>query len=226
MLWPSPTLSPTDPVPRSLLTLGATGKLPAAGRAAARVLWPRVLVRHADATRSQDRPRDVPVSGVLRLSPLSAVAALCVCLAPLMSPSMLLLCVCVPGCLCVCVGAASGGTRGAQLRLNVLWFSRPPLALLSPSSRPPSHARAHAHRCESCLTARHAPTTVSTNICNPAHRVSRPRGTGSVGDGVGEGARSSTGARARCRTYPVCCSMQDIPWPLTRQPQAGSVQGQ
>jgi len=24
-------------------------------------------------------------------------------------------------------------------------------------------------------------------ICNPAHRVSRPRGTGSVGDGVGEG---------------------------------------
>ena len=25
-------------------------------------------------------------------------------------------------------------------------------------------------------------------VCNPAHRVSRPRGTGSVGDGVGEGA--------------------------------------
>jgi len=25
-------------------------------------------------------------------------------------------------------------------------------------------------------------------ICNPAHRVSRPRGTGSVGDSVGEGA--------------------------------------
>jgi len=24
-------------------------------------------------------------------------------------------------------------------------------------------------------------------ICNPAHRVSRPRGTGSVGDSVGEG---------------------------------------
>ena len=29
-------------------------------------------------------------------------------------------------------------------------------------------------------------------ICNPAHRVSRPRGTGSVGDSVGEGMR-------RCR---------------------------
>ena len=24
-------------------------------------------------------------------------------------------------------------------------------------------------------------------ICNPGHRVSRPRGTGSVGDSVGEG---------------------------------------
>ena len=33
-------------------------------------------------------------------------------------------------------------------------------------------ARAHTH----------------THTCNPAHRVSRPRGTGSVGDSVGEGA--------------------------------------
>ena len=29
--------------------------------------------------------------------------------------------------------------------------------------------------------------------CNPGHRVSRPRGTGSVGDSVGEG-----GKRQRC----------------------------
>ena len=34
-------------------------------------------------------------------------------------------------------------------------------------------------------------------ICNPAHRVSRPRGTGSVGDSVGEGAKESEGARER-----------------------------
>jgi len=27
-------------------------------------------------------------------------------------------------------------------------------------------------------------------ICNPAHRVSRPRGTGSVGDSVGEGTQT------------------------------------
>ena len=33
-----------------------------------------------------------------------------------------------------------------------------------------------------------------THICNPAHRVSRPRGTGSVGDSVGEGTPS--GAQA------------------------------
>jgi hypothetical protein len=28
---------------------------------------------------------------------------------------------------------------------------------------------------------------IYTYICNPGHRVSRPRGTGSVGDSVGEG---------------------------------------
>jgi len=27
-------------------------------------------------------------------------------------------------------------------------------------------------------------------VCNPGHRVSRPRGTGSVGDSVGEGAQA------------------------------------
>ena len=28
-------------------------------------------------------------------------------------------------------------------------------------------------------------------ICNPGHRVSRPQGTGSVGDSVGEGCQHS-----------------------------------
>ena len=30
-------------------------------------------------------------------------------------------------------------------------------------------------------------------ICNPGHRVSRPRGTGSVGDSVGEGVVHTSG---------------------------------
>ena len=34
----------------------------------------------------------------------------------------------------------------------------------------------------------YAYTYIYIYICNPAHRVSRPRGTGSVGDSVGEGA--------------------------------------
>ena len=35
-------------------------------------------------------------------------------------------------------------------------------------------------------------------ICNPAHRVSRPRGTGSVGDSVGEGKQKGKTAGADC----------------------------
>ena len=37
-------------------------------------------------------------------------------------------------------------------------------------------------------------------ICNPGHRVSRPRGTGSVGDSVGEG-RESKGEELQEKSY-------------------------
>ena len=37
------------------------------------------------------------------------------------------------------------------------------------------------------------------HICNPAHRVSRPRGTGSVGDSVGEGQRAYTSWNMGCK---------------------------
>ena len=40
-----------------------------------------------------------------------------------------------------------------------------------------------------CVCAR-ARTHTHTHICNPGHRVSKPRGTGSVGDSVGEGTQA------------------------------------
>ena len=60
-------------------------------------------------------------------------------------------------------------------------------------------------------------------ICNPAHRVSRPRGTGSVGDRVGEGERvcccdwallskdaNASAEQACCRCL-FCCQCLFLP---------------
>ena len=52
-------------------------------------------------------------------------------------------------------------------------------------------------------------------ICKPAHRVSRPRGTGSVGDSVGEGRRM----RQRCARTQTCMLRSTLVTPaLTATP--------
>ena len=75
-------------------------------------------------------------------------------------------------------------------------------------------------------------------ICNPAHRVSRPRGTGSVGDSVGEGTLTDScaspsggagkgggGPEARNQTggssiHTVACSGKHGGW--SRRPSASA----
>jgi hypothetical protein len=56
-----------------------------------------------------------------------------------------------------------------------------------------------------------------THICNPAHRVSRPRGTGSVGNSVGEGQQPAASAYARA---PPLANIHASPTYMRRPPPA------
>ena len=49
------------------------------------------------------------------------------------------------------------------------------------------------------------------HICNPGHRVSRPRGTGSVGDSVGEGPTTPSQSNRTSGSSPVCAGANVCP---------------
>ena len=116
---------------------------------------------------------------------------------------------CVWVCVCVCITAHTCVCVCVCVCITTLWPTdqrqqkQPPCA---PKRRSKTHYSHYSKRCT--LTSDRAHDIVEQRcgnnnkktrkplyiyiciyiyICNPAHRVSRPRGTGSVGDSVGEG---------------------------------------
>ena len=55
-------------------------------------------------------------------------------------------------------------------------------------------------------------------ICNPGHRVSRPRGTGSVGDSVGEGTKAQDSGSCRVLVLVPTTREHRLHYALTQEP--------
>jgi len=83
-----------------------------------------------------------------------------------------------------------------------------------------SHTLAHALVCPRldtrvCPRLRHGPLTLDAELAS-GHRVSRPRGTGSVGDSVGEGA--NTNDLTRSHTHAWAPGLMRLPCTMLHAP--------